>query len=82
MKAIMMYKPGDARLIDIKTPKPKEKEVLMKVKECGVCGTDDMLYRGVYYANFPIIFGHEYSGEVIEFCDPRIETIKRADRTI
>jgi len=66
MKAVVMYKPGDVRIEDIEKPKPGRGEVLLKVKKCGVCGTDFILYHGAYYANFPIIFGHEYSGEIEE----------------
>jgi L-iditol 2-dehydrogenase len=66
MKAVVMYKPGDAKVVDVEKPKPQTGEVLIKVRESGVCGTDNILYKGKYYANFPIIFGHEYSGEIVE----------------
>lgn len=66
MKAVVMYKPGDVRIEDVKKPKPGWGEILLKVKKSGVCGTDFILYHGAYYANFPIIFGHEYSGEIEE----------------
>ncbi|MHB1334832.1 MAG: zinc-dependent alcohol dehydrogenase family protein [Candidatus Humimicrobiaceae bacterium] len=65
MKAAVMYKPGDVKVVDVDIPKPAKGEVLIKVKKCGVCGTDYILYKGHYYANFPIIFGHEFSGEVV-----------------
>jgi len=66
MKAVVMYKPGDAKVVDVEKPKPQTGEVLIKVRESGVCGTDNILYKGKYYANFPVIFGHEYSGEIVE----------------
>ena len=55
-------------------PQPTANEVLIKVKACGVCGsdmhfyeTDDdgyILYPGL--TRFPSILGHELSGEVVE----------------
>jgi L-iditol 2-dehydrogenase len=64
MKAAVIYAPGDLRVIDAKMPTPNSGEVLIKVKACGVCGTEHTLYTGGYYANYPVTLGHEYAGEV------------------
>ncbi|MEM4523458.1 MAG: scyllo-inosose 3-dehydrogenase [Nitrososphaeria archaeon] len=55
-------------------PKPGPGEVLIKVKACGICGSDVhmaqadedgyILYPGL--TGFPVILGHEFSGEVVE----------------
>lgn len=55
-------------------PKPAADEVLLKVGAAGICGTDAHLlakdeegytrYNG--HSKYPIIIGHEFSGEVIE----------------
>jgi len=55
-------------------PRLSPRDVLIKPKACGVCGsdvhfleTDDqgyMLYPGL--TRFPVIIGHEFSGEVVE----------------
>lgn len=47
-----------------KTPELKEDEVLIKVKACGICGSDidRVLKNGTYH--FPTIIGHEFSGIV------------------
>jgi len=79
MKAVVMYKPGDVRVENVDKPKPQKGEVLIKVKKSGVCGTDNILYKGAYYANFPIIFGHEYSGEVVELGEG-VDKFKIGDR--
>ena len=79
MKAVVMYSPGDTKIIDMEKPKPQKGEVLIKVKESGVCGTDYMLYKGKYYANFPIIFGHEYSGEIAEIGE-EVQQLKVGDK--
>jgi threonine dehydrogenase-like Zn-dependent dehydrogenase len=58
----------------IDTPKIGPDEVLIKVKACGICGSDMhfyetdsdgyILYPGL--TKFPTALGHEFSGEVVE----------------
>lgn len=80
MKAAMFYGPGDVKLIEIKEPKLKEDEVLIKVKACGICGTDDLIFKGKYPpASFPLILGHEYSGEVVEIGN-KVTEFKSGDK--
>ena len=55
-------------------PKPDPDDVLLRVKACGVCGSDIhfyehdaddyILYPGL--TKFPTTTGHEFSGEVVE----------------
>jgi len=45
-------------------PGPGPGQVLIKIRACGVCGTDLKLYRGDYSARVPVILGHEFAGEV------------------
>lgn len=66
MKAAVLEKVRELRLKDVPVPKPKDNEVLIKVEVCGICGTDIKLYKGDYTANFPVILGHEFSGEIVE----------------
>ncbi len=66
MKAVRMYKPGDLRVEDVAVPSPGEKEVLLKVMACGVCGSDIPRVNkyGAHIA--PLTVGHEFSAEVVE----------------
>ncbi len=71
MKALWKTEPkAGAELKEADIPKPKENEVLIKVKACGVCGTDKHIYNWDKWSESrikpPMIFGHEFSGEVIE----------------
>ena len=52
-----------------KNPDVKKGEALVKVKACGICGSDidRVLKNGTYH--FPTIIGHEFSGEVVEVAD-------------
>lgn len=72
MKAIAIS-PGSvrsARVVDIKKPEPKEDEVLVKVLEVGIDGTDIEINSGLYgeapkNSDF-LIIGHESLGVVEE----------------
>ncbi|UCF91673.1 MAG: galactitol-1-phosphate 5-dehydrogenase [Desulfobacterales bacterium] len=66
MKAANLYAPGDLRVEAVPMPEPAAGEVLVKVKACGVCGSDisRVMETGTYH--FPTIPGHEFAGEVVE----------------
>jgi 2-desacetyl-2-hydroxyethyl bacteriochlorophyllide A dehydrogenase len=61
-------------LKEIPDPKPGPKDVIIKVKACGICGSDIhfyetdkdgyILYPGL--TKFPVVIGHEFSGEIVE----------------
>lgn len=59
----MIYGPGDIRLVDKAIPQPGPGEVLVKVKYCGICGSDLHAYESGF---FPpgVTIGHEFSGFV------------------
>lgn len=67
MKAQVLYGINQLKYErDYKEPEMTEGEVLIKVKACGICGsdTDRVMKNGTYH--FPIIIGHEFSGQVVE----------------
>jgi 2-desacetyl-2-hydroxyethyl bacteriochlorophyllide A dehydrogenase len=67
MKALVYYGPEDLRLTYVEDLKPGEKEVLIKVKACGICGSDIHGYLGITGRRVPpMIMGHEFSGQIIE----------------
>ncbi|MHA1131460.1 MAG: zinc-dependent alcohol dehydrogenase [Candidatus Helarchaeota archaeon] len=51
---------------DVPLPKVKDTEILIKVKACGICGTDLSILRNSYKIPVPRILGHEFSGVVSE----------------
>lgn len=65
MKARVLHGVGDLRYEDAPIPKLKPDEVLLKVKACGICGSDipRIFVNGTYH--FPTIPGHEFAGEVV-----------------
>ncbi len=66
MKAAVLYGPMDIRIEDRPVPVPAPDEVLIRIRACGVCGTDNALNRGEYTGTYPVIIGHEFSGEIVE----------------
>ncbi|MBR1442728.1 MAG: alcohol dehydrogenase catalytic domain-containing protein, partial [Firmicutes bacterium] len=66
MKALVLHNISDIRYEDVDIPRTKENEVLVKVKAVGICGSDiPRVYKtGAYH--YPLIVGHEFSGEVVE----------------
>ncbi len=66
MKAWVLHDVNDLRLEEVPVPEPAGKEVLVKVKAAGICGSDiPRIYRTGAHAH-PLIPGHEFSGEVVE----------------
>lgn len=64
MKAWVLHDIGDLRLEETACPEPRAGEVLLQVKAVGVCGSDiPRIYRDGAYS-YPLIPGHEFSGEV------------------
>nr|MBC7244801.1 alcohol dehydrogenase catalytic domain-containing protein [Chloroflexota bacterium] len=69
MMAAMYYGKGDIRVERVPKPVPVAGEVLMRVRYCGICGSDSRSYqRGSPPGNFPIprVLGHEFAGQVAE----------------
>jgi len=68
MKAALFYGKEDMRIHEVNIPKIKEDEILIKVRVCGICGSDvRSYYKGVEERyKIPLILGHEVSGQVSE----------------
>lgn len=65
MKAAVVTKPGEIKIMQVDVPSIGPDEVLIKVKSTGICGTDISIYTGKYSADkLPLIPGHEFSGVV------------------
>jgi 2-desacetyl-2-hydroxyethyl bacteriochlorophyllide A dehydrogenase len=73
MKAAVFYGPRDIRVEEVEKPKVEAGEILIKVRACGICGSDLHTYKlgifrelGVPVGDNRLILGHEYSGDVAE----------------
>jgi L-iditol 2-dehydrogenase len=66
MRALYKYDAGEqsVEVREAEIPSPKSDELLVKVHATGVCGTDLHIVKDEYPSNYPVIMGHEFSGEV------------------
>lgn len=65
MKAVVLHAKDDLRYEEVSTPEPGDKQVLVRVKAAGICGSDVPRVLGDAAHFYPIILGHEFSGEVV-----------------
>ncbi|WP_037356339.1 zinc-dependent alcohol dehydrogenase family protein [Amycolatopsis orientalis] len=67
MRAAIVDRPGEIRVGEVPDPKPGERQVVVKVGACGICGTDLHIADGHFPPTpYPIVPGHEFSGEIVE----------------
>lgn len=71
MKAQVFYEPGKMELVETKDPECGPADVVVRVKACGICGSDVAYYFGASSLETPdgkgpCVLGHEFSGEVVE----------------
>ena len=78
MKAQVVESPNNMVLKEVPVPEINDDEVLIKVKYCGICGSDWSIFTGKYAADqLPLITGHEIFG-VIEEVGKNARGSKRA----
>lgn len=82
MKSAVFYGKHDLRVEESAMPKVGAEDVLIKVKACGICGTDVHIYegdKGAAEVTPPTILGHEFSGVVAEV-GANVTGVKVGDR--
>ena len=93
MKAAVWYNRGDVRVVDVDEPEVKPFHVKIKIKWCGICGSDLHEYLGgpvsipvdtphpLTGAVAPVILGHELVGDVVEVGE-NVTKFKVGDRVV
>jgi 2-desacetyl-2-hydroxyethyl bacteriochlorophyllide A dehydrogenase len=66
MKALAYYGKEDLRLVELPRPTISENEILLQIKQVGICGTDLHIYHGGMTVPTPLVMGHEFVGDVVE----------------
>jgi len=91
MKAAVWYEKEDIRIEEVPEPAPDPGQVKVKIKACGICGSDLHEYKqGPFIIpsrphpltgrqGGPVILGHEFSAEVVE-CGANVNRFQPGDR--
>ncbi len=79
MKALVYMGPNKVEVKDVPDPTPRDGSIKIKMKYCGICGSDIGIALGTHpRAKAPLVLGHEFVGEVVEDG----EKFKRGDRVV
>ena len=79
--AVMREKGGKFTLEDIELEPPRDDEVLIRMKSCGVCHTDTLPRDQVVPAPFPAVYGHEGAG-IVEQVGSRVSKLQPGDHVV
>jgi len=77
MKVGMYYSNSDVRIEEIPVPEVGNRDILIKVKASGICGSDVMEWYRIKRA--PLVLGHEVTGEVVRVGSD-VDRFKPGDR--
>ena len=77
MKTGVYYRNSDVRVEDRPEPKAGDRDIVVKVMACGLCGSDLMEWYRIKRA--PLVLGHEPAGVVVE-AGKLVTTVKPGDR--
>ncbi|MFW6121327.1 MAG: alcohol dehydrogenase catalytic domain-containing protein [Petrotogales bacterium] len=70
MKALRIEKPGFAKIVEVEKPGLEDPEdVILRIEGCGICGTDLHIFKGLEFARYPVVPGHEFVGEIVALGD-------------
>src|SRR6476661_8096521 len=83
MKALVFDEPRTATVRDLDVPTIAADEVLVRSRNVGICHSDFELYEGRYIipVSYPIVPGHEWSGEVAEV-GSAVANLRPGDRVV
>ncbi|MCZ0991218.1 zinc-dependent alcohol dehydrogenase [Streptomyces diastatochromogenes] len=89
MKSVQTGAVGKVEVVDVERPVPGPKDVLVKIRACGICGTDvTFLHMGGMPARahlggelVPVALGHEPAGEIVEV-GAEVTELKVGDRVV
>ncbi len=66
MRAMVLSADNRVALEEVARPSPTDGQVVIRVANSGICGTDLKIYEGGIKVRHPLIMGHETVGEVVE----------------
>ncbi|MDT7846721.1 zinc-dependent alcohol dehydrogenase [Streptomyces justiciae] len=89
MKSLWTAGAGNVEVLDVERPVPGPKDALVRIRACGICGTDvSFLHMGGMPARahlggelVPVPLGHEPAGEIVEV-GAEVTGLKTGDRVV
>jgi 2-desacetyl-2-hydroxyethyl bacteriochlorophyllide A dehydrogenase len=70
MRAAVVVKPDEIVVKSVDVPQVGQSDVLIRIRYCGICGTDVSILHGIYSSEYlPLIPGHEFVGHVVKAGD-------------
>lgn len=85
MKSLVVNPGGRLQIEEVDMPQINEKQALVRMLSCGICGTDATIiqqsFKGFGPGDYPLVLGHEGVGEVIE-TGSLVTRYKKGDRVI
>jgi len=81
MKRAVIYGENDLRIEEVKMPNLPPDKALIKVRWCGICGSDIHILEGKVPIPFPYFPGHEFAG-VVEKVGDTVGYLKKGDRVV
>lgn len=80
MKALVLSAYKELELLDLPVPKPADDELLIRIRACGICGSDVHGYDGSTGRRLPpVVMGHEAAG-IVESVGSAVEGFRQGDR--
>ena len=89
MKSVQTAGVGAVEVVAVPRPEPGPRDALVRVRACGICGTDTtFLHMGGFPARAhlggelrPVVLGHEPAGEIVEV-GAEVADLKVGDRVV
>jgi len=80
MKGLLLKGPKQVELVEKEIKEPRENQVLIRIDNFNLCGSDLRIYEGTYSGpmKYPIFVGHEWAGK-IEAIGKGVKDLKPGD---
>lgn len=66
MKATVITGPGETQVVDVPDPTVGPNDVLVRIRACGICGSDSLYISMGGFGKGHMPLGHEPAGEIVE----------------
>jgi 2-desacetyl-2-hydroxyethyl bacteriochlorophyllide A dehydrogenase len=81
VKAAYYQAPRELAVREVPDPEPGPDQALIRVAACGICGTDQHIFEGDFFPSYPLIGGHELTGQIVAVGPQLVETgLREGDR--